>query len=612
MKLSFLKRRWQRIALRIVLIFTAVVLVAAFFINLYWSPILANRLKSTVLSSSDSLYKIDFTDADLHVLQGKIVIFNLDLQADTAVYNARRKANLAPNNLYRLHIKKLVLKQIHPFTLYFKQKLNIGEIILSAPELNISYQLNHTKDTTEKDTRNLYQRIAKTLRSIHVDHINLNDVKFKYEDYSGHKVVISELKEMNLSASDLLIDSASMTDKSRFLYCSDITAELNNFSGKTLNGLYKYKMELLKFSTRTSQLNAQNITLQPISPELFFDKSRHDRFTMHVDSLQLNHFDFFTYHKYRRFKAGSLIINQGDVAIFNNPKRKDSTHVDTTDRTSTFPNAGIFKLKTDMAIDTILLNHIDVTYTELSRKSHKMGYITFNNTSGQIFNVTTNADALKKNNNCTLYFSTYFMNKGKLDANFKFDLTDKNLGYTYNGHLGPVNLSVVNTAAMSLAMVKIKSGTLKSLDFDIQGNRYLSKGKVSLLYNDLKVTLLKPDTMQKKLKRMRIESFFANIFIIKHNNPDREGEPARSYYVNEKRPPEFAFFKTVWKTLLIGMRSCAGYGVQKEKEIKSQLADRATKKQEHKLIKAERKQKRAEKKKERELKKELKNAAPEE
>jgi hypothetical protein len=597
MKLKFLPQRWQRITARILLGFVAFVLLAGFFINLYWSPILARTVKSTVLSSSDSLYSINFTDADLHVFREKIVIFNIDLQPNMAVYNQLKKTDLEPNNLYRLHIKKLVLTYIHPLSLYLDKKLDIDEIILSAPELNITYQLNHTKDTTVKDTRNLYQRIAKTLKSIHVAHIGLNDVQFKYEDYSGNKVAISELKEMNLTATDLLIDSASMTDKSRFLYCRDLITEINNFSGRTLNGLYNYKMKLLKLSTRTSQLNAEGIDLNPIRPDLFFDKSRHDRFTIHVDSLQLNHFDFLSYHKYRRFVAGSLILSNGRLGIFANPALPSlDTNRVMKDRSATFPNAGIYRLKTDMKVDSVLLKHIDITYTELNPKSHKIGYVDFKNTGATILNLTTNADALLKNRYCAIVLDTWFMNKSKLDLNFKFDLVDKNLTYSYKGHLAPVNLPVVNPAAMPLAMIKINSGKLNSFDFDIQGDRDGARGKVSILYNNLKVTLLKPDTLQNKLQHLTIASLFANAIIIKHNNPDVAGGVPRSYYVKFKRPADFAFFKTVWKTLLTGIRQCAGYGEQKEKEIKTQLADRKVKKEERKAKRAERKAKREEKK----------------
>jgi hypothetical protein len=107
------------------------------------------------------------------------------------------------------------------------------------------------------------------------------------------------------------------------------------------------------------------------------------------------------------------------------------------------------------------------------------------------------------------------------------------------------------------------------------------------------------------MKRMTIESMYANIFILKHNNPDYEGAPARTFFVNNTRPKEDAFFKTVWKTLLTGIKSCAGYGEKKEQEVKSKLADRAIQKAERQVKKAERKANREEKKRAKEEKKRL-------
>ncbi|QKJ28275.1 hypothetical protein HQ865_00375 [Mucilaginibacter mali] len=611
MNLQFLKHRWQRITARIMIAIALIVLAAGLFINFYFSPILGRTVKSMVLSSSDSLYHVSFTDANVHIFQRKIVMYNIDLEPDTNVYNRLKKAGIGPNNLYHIHIKKLALTYIHPISLYFGRKLDIDEIVLSAPEFNLSYQLNHTKDTTTKDNRTLYERISKTLRSVHVGHIGLNDVKFKYEDYSGNKVAISELKEMNLSATDMLIDSLSMTDKSRFLYCRDITTELNNFSGTTRNGLYNYKMKLLKLSTRTSQINAEDIDLEAANPNQFFDKSKHDRFTMHIDSLQMNHFNYLSYYKYRRFSASSMILSGGRLGIFSRPQLPDPDQL-LADRSASFPNAGIYRLKTDLNIDSVLLRRINIKYTELNVKSHKLGYVDFNNTTCRILNLTTNADALTKNKDCIISLQSYFMNKGKLYVDLKFDMADPNLGYSYKGHLDPINLQIVNPAAMTLAMVKINGGKLKSFDFNISGDKNAAHGRVTVLYNDLKVTLLKPDTIQKKLKHMTIESLFANAMIIKHNNPDTPGEAPRSYYVNYRRPPEYAFFKTIWKTLLTGIRASAGYGEQKEKEIKTQIAERKVKKEEHKIKKAERRERRAERKRVKEAKKQLKAAFEEE
>src|SRR3569833_1322420 len=273
MAFKYLKHKWQKISLAIFLGLTLFILIAALFVNSYWSPILENKVKDIVTTSSDGLYKADFSSAELHILRGTIVVFNITLKPDTAVFNDRRKQGLAPNNLVELHIKKLVLSHIHPFRLYFKKKLDIGRILLYNPELKVSYQLNHTHDTVSKDKRTAWQKISKSLHYIRIGEILMGDVKFTYNDYSGNKLTSSLFKEMNLSAHDLLIDSATQTDRSRLLYCKDITGEINNYTGRTPSGLYTYTVKSIKLSTSRSRLNLTGIALKPAGTDEFFTKS---------------------------------------------------------------------------------------------------------------------------------------------------------------------------------------------------------------------------------------------------------------------------------------------------------------------------------------------------
>jgi len=392
MAVDFLKHKWQKRLLTFFLILLGLILILSFLVNLYWSPILAKKVRSVVLTSSDGLYKVDFSDAKLHIIRGEIDIYNIVLKPDTAVYNQRVKDHLAPNNLVELHVKRLILSHIHPFTLYFHHRLDIGQIILSQPELNVSYQLNHSKDTVTKDHRTVWQKMSKSLRSIHIGEISLSDVKFKYNDYSGNKLAISELKEMNLNATDLLIDSATQTDKSRLLYCRDIVAELNNYSGHSPNGLYTYKMKSLRLSTRTSKLNGVGLDLHPVKTNVFFEKSEKDRFDAHLDSLQISNFDYLTFHKYRLINASHLILSRGSLSLFNNPNKKPAT----TDKEKTYPNFGLKEIRADLNIDTIDARHINVSYTEIGKKSQQAGTITFNNSSGRFLNVTNNKEALQK------------------------------------------------------------------------------------------------------------------------------------------------------------------------------------------------------------------------
>ena len=593
------KHTWHKVTLIVSAILIPILLILTFLVNKYWSPVLADKIKEVVSKSSDGLYSIDFSSVELHVLRGTITFNNVTLKPDTFVYNKRKQQHLAPNNLINLHIERLTLSHIHPFSLYFRRKLNISEIIIIKPKVDVSYQLNHTKDTVLKDNRTAWQRISKTLVSIHIGSIQLGDVKLKYNDYSGNKLEVSELKELNFSAYDLLIDSATQTDKSRLLYCRDIQAQLNNYTAKTSNGLYTYAINSLKFSTLTSQLNVTGINLKPVVPDKFFDKSHNDRYIMHLDSIQLNHFNFLSYHKYRMLNVASMVLSNGFIQVFGNPRPS----TDKSDRIRTFPNVGLRKIYADMKIDTINIHHVNVYYTEYNDKSKQTGTIGFNNTSGRFLNVVTNQDALKKNNISTVQLTSYFMNRGKLNVQFSFNLTDDKNSFAYKGALGAMDLKQVNPAVMPLAMVKISGGKLKHLDFDVHADKDRARGRVNVLYNDLKVTLLKADSNSDNLKHKTIASIFANLFILKHNNPDAPGQAPRSFYVNYTRTAETPFFKSLWQTLLSGLKPAIGLDEKTQKAtaaLVNQMAqnkkDRLTNKQKRIERRAKRREKRAERK----------------
>ena len=587
---TIFRRKWHKVTAICFAVFIALILLVALPVNSYWSPILAREVKKIVLKSSDSLYKVSFTTAELHILRGTIDIYNITLKPDTAVYNRRKKQNIAPNNLVEMHVKRLTLSHIHPFKLYFQHKLDIGEIAVDQPVLNISYLLNHKKDTILAHHQTAWQKISKSLHSIHIGDILLGDVKLKYEDFSGNKLAISELRELNLSAHDLLIDSSTQTDKSRLLFCKDIVAELNNYSAKSPNGLYTYKFDHLKLSTIRSRLNIEGISLKPVQTDAFFSKSNDDKFAFRLDSLQLDNFDFLNYHKYRIITASKMTLTNGSLDVFGNPKKTPRL----TDRVVTFPNAGLYNSNSDLRLDTVILHHMDVFYTEFNENSNRTGTISFNNTSGTFSNITTRPDILKKNNFCNVELNTLFMNQAKLKLSFVFNLTGADRAYSYKGSLGPMNLKAINPATMPLTLLKIQNGTLKQMVFDFKADRTVAKGKLLMLYNDVKVNLLQHDSLFNTLKSMSVATLYANNFILKHNNPDAAGQAPRVAYVTEKRSAETPFFKYTWHMLLAGIKPSVGLDKKTLDATATLLNQLSEDKRARKIKKLQRQQRRAE------------------
>ncbi|MDB5009938.1 MAG: hypothetical protein JWQ06_727, partial [Mucilaginibacter sp.] len=141
-----------------------------------------------------------------------------------------------------------------------------------------------------------------------------------------------------------------------------------------------------------------------------------------------------------------------------------------------------------------------------------------------------------------------------------------------------------------------------------KANSKIANGKVTVLYNDLKVTVLKADTDNENLKRMRIASLYANIFIIKHNNPDQDGEVPRSFNVAYPRPINTPFFKFTWKSLLTGIKPCVGFDKKTQKVTAAMVSEHAINKQNRKIKRKQRKLRRAERREKRAAKSMLKNS----
>lgn len=588
MAITFFKHRWQKILLIVIGALVLLTVVAVLFINSFLAPKLSAKLKEAVLKGTDSLYTINYSDLDLNVLQGKAVLYDITFKPDTAVYHQMKKQGSAPGSLYELHVKRLVISNAHPFELYFKKKLNVGRITLNEPEIQISKYADKDTDTAKKDKRTLYQKISKSFKLVHIGQILFTNINYKQKNYTGPKLTVSELKEMDVKATDLLIDSASQTDTTRFLYCKDITTELKNYSSKSADGLYTFKVKSAKLSTQTKKLTVRGINLKPIDHSLFFKKSKKDRFTVWVDSIQLQNFDYTTYQKNQTLDVKRIIMNKGYFEVYSNYNGS----LQTTDRLVTFPHWAIrHAVKASFNIDTLDLKNFAVTYKELNKKPMKTGALSFSKITGRFLNLTNRKELLTKNNIATANITSYFLGKAKLDLRFVFNLNDATYNYAYKGHLAPMNLSDVNPVLMPLSMVKITEGRLNSFDFDVHSTQKLSKGTVSFLYKGLQVDVLRPDYTKKTLI-----STLANAVIIKHDNPDDGNNKPRLANVVYIRPANFPFFKTVWHVLLNGIKNCAGVGPAQEKKL-SQQADTDDKKEQEKIVKKAVKEKEKEDKK---------------
>ena len=464
----------------------------AYYINLKWKPLLTTAIQDALIDASDSLYTVKFSDIQVNVLSGSAVVDSIEITPNLVVYEKMKASGTAPENIFSLKVFKLSLKNVKPLKVYQLKKLDINNITIQNPELTVYYTKLTNQIQKKDDNRTPYERIKKSLKELKIASIFLTDVKFKYVDQSYKKPKITAFDQMNIRLNDILVDSLSNLDSTRIFSTKDIIAEINNYSYPTADSMYRININHAYVSSQKRQLSISGIELLPRLDEMAFAshfKRQQERYKLSFDSVLLSNINFHQLIERRRLKSSNVTLSNGNLEVFLNRSKPPKT----IDKGVNFPNLALQRLNWDILADTVVIKSTNIAYTEYNPKTDSKGKVYFKDLNGRIFHVTNDSTFLKKNHTADAYLQTYIMGKGKIDVHIAFNLVDKKGAFSYDGTLGPMNLTVLNPLTKPLAMLTTKSGEVQGMEFNIKGNVDGAKGKLILRYTDLNIAILKKD-----------------------------------------------------------------------------------------------------------------------
>ena len=95
----------------------------------------------------------------------------------------------------------------------------------------------------------------------------------------------------------------------------------------------------------------------------------------------------------------------------------------------------------------------------------------------------------------------------------------------------------------------------------MDGDNFRTTGKINMQYNNLHITPLKKNKEEMgKLKKKNVTSLFANILLVKNENP--KGNELRQPDFSVERNKYTSFFNLIWKTILTGILKTIGIPVK--------------------------------------------------
>ncbi|MCU7550938.1 hypothetical protein OCK74_17590 [Chitinophagaceae bacterium LB-8] len=517
-------------------------------------PLFKKRLQQLVKDGSKGLYDLTMDSMVVDVLESTVTLMNVKLSPDKNALAALDNSKQAPDDVFAISLRSIKLNGINIDDVMNNKTMTFNSLNIIAPFIEIYHQKRAYNKRKSMDTENLYQRIKQHIQKLAVTKLTVEggsvisyDVKNKNKKTKFNDVV--------LRFHDILIDSTTQNSTDRFLFAKRALLTMRNYATRSADNLYRFKI-----ATITIEAPKRLMTLDNVSLSSEYKKQEHKKgvlyqpelYDLSIPRILVHNIDWWSFMNKERCIADKVDIS--------NPRLKVSMDrsLPSKPKESSFLNQLLMKLPMQVYLKRLNVRNLDLTYEEYNPVSKQKGFVYFSNVYINSSHLTNMKQYIRQKRQANVNASGKLMRQMPITASLTFDLVNYKSGnFSADFNVAGFNGSLVNSFAMPLGLFKVEKGRLENTKVHIQGNEYKTTGKILMRYNDLKLSLYEKEKDEQGLDKKGLIGLFANTFIIKNNNPQKN-EPPREPIIEFQPSPNPGFSNLVWKTILTGILETIG------------------------------------------------------
>lgn len=524
----------------------------------YWTyykkNMLADKLTRFVLEQTNGIYSIKSDTLVLDEVEGYLNVKNLRLKSDTLIYDTITIVKNQPAVLANVTIPNLTINGVQTPKALLNQEVVGRSVIIDSPVIELLLTGSETDTLKRMSYSETYRQILGNLKIIKVDSLIINNALLLTRDLRGNKYK-HQLDSVTIGFFDIQIDSTTNQDSTRFLFAKNMNLHTKQVRILSENKLYRFVIKEVDLNTVGNKLKVKQFSINPQSNETAFMKNfkyQQDRFDIDLYDIELNNLNIPKF-VLEEIYASEMVVNNSNFKIY-----RDMTYPRANvSKVGNYPHQMLYKLPFKIFIHTAKFYNSFIEYKERGANSGEAGKVQFKDASATIKYLTNINDSLPDSGLMSLDFESKFLGVTPLKASLGFYNASKDGQWIAKGHLSTLNAKVVNQLTEPMGLARIEDGIIKSLSFNLKGNDYRARGEVIILYNDLKVALLKQDD-NNNLERKKFISWLANMKL-KSNNPKKEGAEPRKGNVVYERDIKRSYFALLWKSIFEGIKESVGF-----------------------------------------------------
>lgn len=189
---------------------------------------------------------------------GGIWLFGLNLKPLASKKLWAKKTNKGLNNI---KVEKIFIKNANIIKYVNKDILDVGEIEIQTPTINIKKFGESSKKRKSKPKSDIKELVKNYLSFIKVDIISLNRGQFHYNNIVENKETFTS-GNINLTLYDFAFDPRR-ENVTKFFYANNLNLFFTNYKLKVKGNIHEINIDTLTISTFSSKIEMLGFSLQP-------------------------------------------------------------------------------------------------------------------------------------------------------------------------------------------------------------------------------------------------------------------------------------------------------------------------------------------------------------
>lgn len=537
---------------------------AIFFWNARKKSLIKQQLNKTITRKSNGLYNLSYRQFELDEVAGNLSVSDIHLEFDSVRYAQLTQEGNEPSLLFRIYIPQLHITGVETPRALLDKEMVGSEVEIQSPVVELIYTGKGKDSTADLPPDSLYQAILGNMNLVKLASLSIKNVTLVTRKWKSSDTAL-QVQGLNMVLGDILIDSNSGADQSRFLFARKMELSANLARWEDAKKIYRYQLDSFSCNIEKKEMEARHFHIRPkLEDEDFMNKVgvQIDRYDIRFSDIRLMGWNIPLITR-QQIIADSLSVSKAIVKVYKD-HHQPRDHIN---RVGSFPHQALQRLRYRVIIPALTVQDAFIEYKQNTPKTGRKGKVQFYQTTLHVSNLTNDSLWIRSNPFCIARAKTSFMNLTPLEAVFKFNLARTNGSYEVQASLGKINATELNSITEPLAAARIESGTVRSAQIHLSGSDYAGFASIQLQYENLKVAVLGKDEEKGTLDKKGLVSFAANM-IIKNDNPGKDGI-LRIGKGKFERDINRGYFNLLWKSLYVAIADCMGAPVKdKPKQVK--------------------------------------------